>query len=539
MADLTGQQLGNYRLIRLLGMGGYAEVYLGEHVRLNTQAAIKVLHTRLANSEEVEIFQNEGRTIARLIHPHIIRVFDFDVENDIPFMVMDYAPHGTLRIRHPRGTRLPLPTVISYVQQVAGALQYAHDHQLVHRDIKPENMLLGRSDEVLLSDFGTAMAAQTTGYQTSLQEVIGTVSYMAPEQFEGKGRPASDQYALAIVVYEWLTGEVPFRGTGTQVAIQHTITPPPLLHEKVPGISPQVEQVVMRALAKDHHQRFPRVQDFSDALTQAIQAKQSYYNAPTVTSATIATPDPATLPTVQAPVVQEQSQPATSAPNPAMKPSPLARDTATSDAAHAPSPIPVQAPAEGIVQPHSQYVPINPSPAAPVYQPPVQQPPVAPTYQRPAQQRRGGAVWLVLLLLVLLLVAGGSLVWFLIPRITGTAPTSSTLPNVAGFYTGNLLNTTVNVPATMTLTIEQNQDRIHGFFKVGPPLHGSNSYVGSVNTNGHIQFTVESALGNAPLFFSGSVQSDGSLVGTYCSLDNNGQCSPNAGGAGTWHVAKQ
>src|SRR5205823_7327120 len=134
MADLVGQQLGNYRLIRLLGKGGYAEVYLGEHIRLNTQAAIKVLHTRLANSEEVEIFQNEGRTIARLLHPHIIRVFDFDVENDIPFMVMDYAPNGTLRKRHPRGTRLPLPSIISYVQQVGGALQYAHDQQLVHRD---------------------------------------------------------------------------------------------------------------------------------------------------------------------------------------------------------------------------------------------------------------------------------------------------------------------------------------------------------------------------------------------------------------------
>src|ERR1700736_6616380 len=101
MADRVGQQLGNYRLTRLLGKGGFAEVYLGEHLRLHTQAAIKVLHTRLANSNEVESFQNEARTIAHLEHPHIVRVLDFDVEGDVPFLVMGYAPNGSLRDLHP------------------------------------------------------------------------------------------------------------------------------------------------------------------------------------------------------------------------------------------------------------------------------------------------------------------------------------------------------------------------------------------------------------------------------------------------------
>jgi len=127
MPDLVGQQLGNYRLTQLLGQGGYAEVYLGEHVRLNTLAAIKVLLTRLASSEEVDSFQNEGRIIASLIHPHIVRVLEFGVESKMPFLVMDYALHGTLRQRYPQGTRLPLDTIISYVKQVAEALQYAHD----------------------------------------------------------------------------------------------------------------------------------------------------------------------------------------------------------------------------------------------------------------------------------------------------------------------------------------------------------------------------------------------------------------------------
>src|SRR5947209_7410108 len=192
MQGIVGQQLGNYRLIQLLGRGGYADVYLAQHLRLDSRAAIKVLHARLVNSEEVENFQNEGRIIARLIHPHIIRVFDFDVLQDIPFMVMDYAPNGTLRKRHPKGQQLALATLLPYVKQAAEALQYAHDQHFIHRDVKPENMLLGRSGEVLLGDFGTALVSQATGYQSALQNVVGTVSYMAPEQFQCKARPASD-----------------------------------------------------------------------------------------------------------------------------------------------------------------------------------------------------------------------------------------------------------------------------------------------------------------------------------------------------------
>jgi len=147
LADRVGQQLGNYRLIHLLGKGNFAEVYLGEHIHLNTQAAIKVLHGQLARND-VEGFLTEARLIAHLRHPHIIQVLDFGVEDDIPFLVMDYAPHGNLRQRHPRGTQLPLDTINSYVKQLASALQYAHDKGLIHRDIKPENILLGHNNEV-------------------------------------------------------------------------------------------------------------------------------------------------------------------------------------------------------------------------------------------------------------------------------------------------------------------------------------------------------------------------------------------------------
>src|SRR5690348_3078793 len=161
MNDRVGQRLGNYRLVRVLGRGGFAHVYLGEHVRLGTQAAIKVLSTHLEEGD-VQQFLAEARTVARLEHPHIIRILDFDVEQDIPFLVMSYAPNGTLRQRYPKGARLPLDIILTYLEQAAGALQCAHDARLVHRDIKPENMLLGRYDDMLLSDFGIAVVAHSS-----------------------------------------------------------------------------------------------------------------------------------------------------------------------------------------------------------------------------------------------------------------------------------------------------------------------------------------------------------------------------------------
>lgn len=289
MADRSGQQLGNYHLIRLLGKGGFAEVYLGEHIYLKTAAAIKVLHTQLT-SEDMEGFLSEARTIAHLVHPHIVRVTDFGIEGETPFLVMDYASKGTLRQRHPKGTQLPLSLIISYVKQVAAALQHAHNERLVHRDIKPENMLLGRQNELLLSDFGIALVAQSSLYP-SVQEIVGTAAYMSPEQIQGKLRPASDQYSLGIVVYEWLSGDRPFHGSFTELCTQHMFAAPPPLREKIPMISPDVEQVITRALAKDPHQRFMNIQAFADALEQSYQSEQATFVRPWPTAQAI-TPTP-------------------------------------------------------------------------------------------------------------------------------------------------------------------------------------------------------------------------------------------------------
>src|SRR5438067_1352934 len=275
MADRVGQHFGNYRLVALLGQGGFAEVYLGQHVRFDQQAAIKVLHAHLSE-QEAEHFQREAETIAKLAHPAIVRVFDYDVHEGVPFVVMDYAPNGSLRQRFPKGSLVPLPVIVSSVKQVADALQYAHEQKFIHRDVKPENILLGRRQEVLLSDFGIAtIAHSTSSLSTSAEGTSGTLAYMAPEQIEGHPRPTSDQYALAVVVYEWLCGERPFEGSVSELMAQHLSMPPPSLRERVPAIPLEVEQVVLRALAKDPKERFASVKDFASALEQARRLPRS------------------------------------------------------------------------------------------------------------------------------------------------------------------------------------------------------------------------------------------------------------------------
>src|SRR5439155_7871792 len=185
--------------------------------------------------------------------------------------VMEYASNGTLRQRHPKGIPLSPLSIVPYIQQAASALQYAHDRKLVHRDIKPENMLLGPNNQILLSDFGLVLIAQSTGTR-STKEMGGTVPYMAPEQLQGRPRPASDQYALGIVVYEWLSGDRPFNGTFTEIASQHMFVPPPSLRSKIPGISPEIEQVVLTALSKDPQQRFSSIKAFAVAFEGACRA---------------------------------------------------------------------------------------------------------------------------------------------------------------------------------------------------------------------------------------------------------------------------
>ena len=273
MRDLIGQQLGNYRLVKLLGRGGFAEVYLGQHVQIDTQqAAIKVLYLTGVDPHK---FRQEAQTIASLKHPNIIRLFDFSDQQDMPYLVMDYAPNGSLGTCHVAGEKVPLATVVRYVTQITSALQYAHGMHIIHRDIKTDNVLLGSHRELLLSDFGIAVLSKTGRATVNAPAgTAGTPYYMAPEMFRGKPDKASDQYALAVMVYQWLSGTLPFsEGDFIQLGYQHAHEPVPPLHERAPLVSGDVEAVVMKALAKDLSQRFASVQAFATALEQASQSK--------------------------------------------------------------------------------------------------------------------------------------------------------------------------------------------------------------------------------------------------------------------------
>ncbi|HEY6410527.1 MAG TPA: serine/threonine-protein kinase, partial [Ktedonobacteraceae bacterium] len=287
MVEYVGQKLGNYQLVRLLGRGGFADVYLGEHIYLQTPAAIKVLQVRLTD-EALEKFLVEARTVARFSHPNIVSVLEFGIENATPFLVMSYAQYGSLRERHPRGSLLPETTIVSYVEQVAAALQYAHERQVIHCDVKPENMLLGQNEVLMLSDFGIAISLQSihgvpsgaSDDSLNSSSIVGTFTYMAPEQLQGRPTIASDQYALAAVVYEWLCGTPPFHGTAAEIATQHLHTPVPPLRGKVPSHYTEVELVVTRALAKDPRARFASIRDFASALRAASAASTSLLLGP-------------------------------------------------------------------------------------------------------------------------------------------------------------------------------------------------------------------------------------------------------------------
>ena len=165
-----------------------------------------------------------------------MRILDYGVKAGIPYLVMNYTPHGSLRKQYAHGSRLQVETIVDYVQQLVEALDYIHRQGLVHRDVKPENILLGINGEILLSDFGIAFVARHAS-PASIHDFTGSFSYTAPERFQGFAIPASDQYALGVVVYEWLAGERPFRGSPEQIIRQHLYNSPPSLQFEVSGYS--------------------------------------------------------------------------------------------------------------------------------------------------------------------------------------------------------------------------------------------------------------------------------------------------------------
>jgi serine/threonine protein kinase len=269
MVSRIGEQLGNYRLTQLLGSGSFAEVYLGEHVLISLKVAIKILHTKVA-AEYRETFLKEAEALVKLTHKNIVSIRDYGVIDgeNTPYIIMEYAPNGTMRKLYPGGTIVPLTLAASYGEQISSALAYAHNQGLIHRDLKPENLLLETTHNVLVSDFGLVALAYSTGnIATSLY--AGTLIYSAPEQILGKSRRESDQYALGIIMYEWLCGETPFKGTMMEVTTQHLHAPIPSFQEKGVLVHPEIEKIIRKALEKEPKDRFSGIQDFAMAFKEA------------------------------------------------------------------------------------------------------------------------------------------------------------------------------------------------------------------------------------------------------------------------------
>ncbi|HSW87929.1 MAG TPA: serine/threonine-protein kinase [Candidatus Saccharimonadales bacterium] len=270
--DRTGQQIGNYRLIHLLGSGGFADVYIAEHIYIKKQTAIKILKGPLSSADQ-NSFILEAQIVENLKHPNIIPLIDFGLDsNGSPYLIMEYIPKGTLRNIYPKGTKVPLSKVAIYVQQLAEALQYAHDHKFIHRDLKPENVLLDFKDQVFLSDFGiSTIRHNTMSLPQHPTAYSGTPAYSALEQINGQPRPESDQYSLAIIAYELLTGEQPFKGNPVSILFQQATAIPRKPTHINPNIPTSVETAILKALQKDYRQRYRAIKDFAEALCQTPQ----------------------------------------------------------------------------------------------------------------------------------------------------------------------------------------------------------------------------------------------------------------------------
>lgn len=266
-SSMIGKTIGKYKIISILGRGGMAEVYKAYQEALDRYVALKLMHSFLAEDPDFyERFAREARNVAALRHPNIIQIHDFDREGSSSYMVMEYIDGGTLKERigdlAKAGQRMSLDEALRIIKEVGGALSYAHKRGMIHRDIKPANVMLDSNGRAILTDFGIAKVV-STGKFTASGSILGTPAYMSPEQ--GLGQPGdhrSDIYSLGVLLYQLVTGRLPFDAdTPVAVILKHvneTLPPPRALN---PAIPQSLENVIIKALAKDQTQRYQTVDD--------------------------------------------------------------------------------------------------------------------------------------------------------------------------------------------------------------------------------------------------------------------------------------
>jgi serine/threonine-protein kinase len=272
MSELIGRKLGKYTLAEKLGEGGMAMVFRSFHPQFGRPVAIKILPPTVGQDPGFQArFEREGRLIAGLNHPNIIRVYDIDEADGLFYMVMDLLPGGTLEGRL-RGGGLDRTWSANVVVKMAEALDYAHARDVIHRDIKPSNILMDAESNPILADFGIArlMQGDADANLTSAGMVMGTPAYMAPEQLTGQQPDArADIYSLGVVLYQLLAGRAPFTGDTMAVVSAHLTKQPPTLREYVPDLPAALDAVVLQALAKQPEHRFKSAGVFAQALRNA------------------------------------------------------------------------------------------------------------------------------------------------------------------------------------------------------------------------------------------------------------------------------